>query len=409
MKIKVLFVTKGCDPVLYRYNIGWTNEQINRNIFEVDVVDCSNKDISDWIPKYDFIIYYRVLTPEHSCIDLARNLNKLVGYMNDDYLFEYPFGKSLYNLMDQSDFIITPTRLLQEMHQDYGLKKTHYLKRHGLPVKRLLPLKTPIQRKCPNEFRLGWFGGLTHAVFASYYENILTILAQTNIPIKFICFGKPKEFEERIQRLSNIQVENYPLVPFANETAYYTLIANLACNAVINYLPDTKALNGKTELKYLETGLYQYPLISSKVGIYGEVIRHGVNGMLVSNPKETVKAVQFLQQNFGKRAEMASAAHRDVVENYSIEKKTREFEATLFKLFIVNRAMHNISQYGRFIKSETQPTVYLQAFGCKHVIPTSQVFRSLNGVWTKVVILPDHEVKQIQDGYILDVKEEDFL
>lgn len=332
MTIRVLFVTKAITPMLYRVNIGWLAEAIDRSLLQVDSISCTEQDITSIVTEYDVIIYYRMLGLENTGIDRARNLGIYTGYLVDDYLLDFAYGPGIRMFMENVDFVLTPTHILAELYQAANVGKPFFLKHSGLPVARLLQLRTNQQSRWDGTFKVGWLGGASHELYCDLYEAMLKVLSGYGMPIEFICFGKPEEFLKRVQDLPNIRVKNLPFIPPDDETGYYSTIVNLELNVVVNILPCTRLSRGKAALKYAETGLYRIPLITANCGIYREVIREGENGLLAETPEEFAHQVHILQQNPGWQAWIGQNAFLDVVSNYDVQISAREFVSWLHRL-----------------------------------------------------------------------------
>lgn len=407
MKIKVLFVTQGCDAVLFRFNLGWVLEEMNTDLFDITTVDCSRLDIIPLLREQHMVIYYRVLHASSSGLEDAVRSGKLVGYMIDDYLLELPAGREVLAMMTKAHFVVVTTKILKNLYEKAGVKKPFFIKQHGLPIERLLALKNSGLPKYPDRFRLGWLGGVTHALFYQKYEELLRSLAEYNFPITFVCFDKPADFLERIARLPNVEVENHPFIPFHDEIGYYTVLGNLALNAVVNIVTPSKLAEGKSELKFMETGLYKYPLLTSPVGIYNELIQEGINGLKAQSTGEFVKKIVQLQKNLSVRVKIAENAYQEVLRDYNARNKAREFEQYLVKFLIAN-TRGGWGEWGQLVKGE-KPAVYLVAFGHRHMIANLGIFNRLGCQWDKVKVLPQGQVDAIPNGVILDITEEEFV
>lgn len=407
MKIKLLFVTQGCDAVLYRFNLGWVLEEMNSDLFEITTVDCSKMDIGPLLRDQHMVIYYRVLHIGNSCLEAALKSGKLVSYMIDDYLLDLPPGREVLSLMSKAHLVLVTTKLLKNLYQKAGVKKPFFVKQHGLPVERLLALRKIGRIDYPDRFRIGWLGGVTHAMFSQKYEDFLQALGRYDIPITFVCFDKPADFLERVAQIPNVQIENHPFIPFHDEIGYYTALSNLALNTVVNMVTPSKLAEGKSELKFMETGLYKYPLLTSPVGIYKELIQEGINGMKASSMDEFVKKVIYLQRNLPVRTKIAERAHQQVVRDYNVKQKAKEFADYLGK-FVIANLPGGWGQWGQLIKGE-KPAVFLVAFGHKHVIANPQVFNLLGCRWEQVKVLPESQIDAVPTGFNLDISEEEFV
>ncbi len=333
MKKRLLFVTGGCDIVLFRMNIGWITEAMEeRGVFQVDHIDCGHQDLSPLIPEYDVIVYYRLISQTNSAIDLANSLNKVTCYLIDDFLLEQEYGPNIVYLMNKVDYVVTSTPLLRQLYESSGINKSFYVKRDGIPVKKLLPYKSENQVNTGN-FRLAWLGGCAHktSIFFNSIIEVMTILSNRKRGVHLICFGKPADFANTISSLPFISIDNLAFIPFYDEARYYMTISNLAIDAVICRVPYDNLSLGKAEAKFMEAGLYAIPLVCSRYGIYKEVIEEGVTGLLADSGEEFADKIMLLMDNPTLKNNLGKNAHNKVVKEYDIEKRAREFEEFLLQ------------------------------------------------------------------------------
>lgn len=339
MKIRVAFVYYGntTNDILNKINFGWVGEELDKDIFQVDTIDCSKCNMDSMVRNYNFIIYYRVpQTTEKYGIMEAKRLGITVLYMIDDLMIGdtdpalHPFRPLFRSLMEHADYMIYSSPLLENLYIEAGLNKRSYIKIYGLPISRVKPIYR-INEK--TEFRIGWLGHIWHTRYEYLYEEVLERLSKEGVNLSFICFERTEKFIEKVSALPNIKLTNMPYIPFDNEKSYYQALADLNMDVVLNILPDDKLCRGKTQLKYLETALCRVPLISSDIGIWKSVINEGVNGMLAHTAEEFAEKVIFLKNHPKESVTMGENAFSDVVANYDVKKKADEFGRFLYNLY----------------------------------------------------------------------------
>jgi glycosyltransferase involved in cell wall biosynthesis len=88
----------------------------------------------------------------------------------------------------------------------------------------------------------------------------------------------------------------------------------------------------KSEIKFIEAGALGVPVIASRVGPYGDAIVDGVNGLLVSNDTEWVRALRFLIEDDTVRMNMGKAAQLTVKERYSSVARAADLHRLLVQL-----------------------------------------------------------------------------
>lgn len=81
----------------------------------------------------------------------------------------------------------------------------------------------------------------------------------------------------------------------------------------------------KSELKIIEAGMKKKVLIAQDFGIYKELIKDGVNGLLVKNDrKDWYKHMKRVVEDAGYREELANNLHNFVKDKYDIDNVTAE-------------------------------------------------------------------------------------
>ena len=87
--------------------------------------------------------------------------------------------------------------------------------------------------------------------------------------------------------------------------------------AILVYVTNSEGL-GSGALLAMSAGV---PVIASKVGGLGEVIRHGVNGLLVDNDEAAISgAIRSLMEHPEQARTMGAAARRTVIERFTVDR-----------------------------------------------------------------------------------------
>ena len=96
----------------------------------------------------------------------------------------------------------------------------------------------------------------------------------------------------------------------------------------------------KSELKIIETGMKKKVLIAQNFGIYKELLKDGVTGLLVSdNKKDWYKAIKKVILNKDLREELANNLHNFVKNKYDINNVTKQ-RVELYKELSKKKVKH---------------------------------------------------------------------
>ena len=82
-------------------------------------------------------------------------------------------------------------------------------------------------------------------------------------------------------------------------------------------LPDDPWVYGKSGLKAIQYMAFGLPTVATDIGTTSKIIKHMKNGLLVSNDKEWVQALEQLIKNPELRKKLGENARRTIVEKYS--------------------------------------------------------------------------------------------
>jgi glycosyltransferase involved in cell wall biosynthesis len=84
----------------------------------------------------------------------------------------------------------------------------------------------------------------------------------------------------------------------------------------VSWLPDDVWSRGKCGLKLLQYRAAGLPVVTNPVGVHGEIVRDGVDGILAADETSWVEAIRRLAADPELRAEMGRRARADVMNRY---------------------------------------------------------------------------------------------
>ena len=298
---------------LYRYRVLHQIEQLkagNLECFELYYQDLKVFFVLD----FRIIIFYRCPWSErvNQAINLAKSLNKKVLFDIDDLVFDtyytniLPYVKSLSNsqkldynkgvllmrkTLNLCDGAITTTEALAKELKKYVQE---VFVNHNVASEKMFQLsQNALETKNSNENKLkelviGYFSGsITNQadieiVIPAFikilreFKNVkLYFLGEINIPDEL------KEFSSKIIKSEFVVWENLPGV-----------IANFDIN--IAPIEENIFNSVKSENKWIEASLVKVPTVASNLGIFKEMINHGVTGLLCKTEEEWYKELKTL-------------------------------------------------------------------------------------------------------------------
>ncbi|GEM_PF-3236696 len=163
----------------------------------------------------------------------------------------------------------------------------------------------------------GWAAGETHARDAELFREIVGKLdAELRKRVKFFLIGNPKSFPGRDSSVV------YPTkrIPWRELPA---VLRHLDTNLVV--LKDTLLNRSKSELKLIEAGYFGVPSIASRLGVFGDLIKEGENGLLASSVSEWIEKIRELVEKKELRERLGSNIRKLVREHYDLRKRGREY------------------------------------------------------------------------------------
>lgn len=280
---------------------------------------------------FDVIIVERIMPFMTTILNsaLANNI-KLIYETDDDLLslkednssFEYVnrCRQEIINFIDNSSVVVVSTPELAKRFENKNVEVIrNYL------VSDCLAIKGSINNN--DRLKIGYFGTRTHSKDLNIIKEPIMKL-KDNYDFDFQIIGG---FDE------DIASECYDIVELPdNSNDFEVFMKWLSKNAKwdigIAPLEDSFFNKGKSELKYIEFTALGIPGVYSDVEVYNSVIKDGYNGFLAISDEDWFNKIELLIKDVTLRKEILSNATKDIIENYSIENRAKQWKDILMDL-----------------------------------------------------------------------------
>lgn len=328
-----ILVINGCAlPHPERYRVHHQIEQLRAGGMSADSIFYEQLDI-DSLKYYRGFIFFRCPITDNIklFIEKAKRSNKVCFFDIDDLVIDTKYTdqiqyvrsmnadeKALYDdgvnrmrsTLELCDYAITTTERLQKELGNYS--KEVFINRNVASDEMVsLSLRaTKVIGYDTSRIVIGYFSGsITHNEdFEMVMPSLVKLLEKyDNLYLKVVgILDMPetlKRFEDRIIKLSFMSWKDMP-----KEMASCDINIAPLVNSVFN--------EAKSENKWLEAALVKVVTAASDIGAFKKVIKHGKTGILVGD-RDWFEALDGLITNRKRRIEIASAAHRAVLENHT--------------------------------------------------------------------------------------------
>jgi len=319
-------------------------EQLVLQGLRSDLVSIWDIRLLNYVDKYDVIILNRVQdsTIMDSLLKKASHSGKIVIYDVDDLVFDpsllkrpNPFATEIARsngaLLMKCDYVLTSVDYLANLLNERGKKV--FVNRNCLNLEQIKVSEEACECRTPSDrVRLGYFSGTdTHDYdFLEATDALVKVMNKYETVDLYIAGDlrlSPK-FEPYAARIKRLPFVNWRKLPF-----------NIA-RVDINLAPlerDNVFSEGKSELKYFESGILGIPTIASPTGAFRFAIRHGENGLLASSTEEWTSCLELLINDREMRKRIGENARQHVKKCYNPRSRGTQFVTILNN---INKQVH---------------------------------------------------------------------
>jgi glycosyltransferase involved in cell wall biosynthesis len=365
-KIRVLVLPS--DPFgVGHYRSIWPSQNIQKNHsdnFHVDIRLNQPVTKSD-LGKFDIVHFHRRINKPKETLfwikEFQKSGSKVICDVDDYWM---PFhGHPARQLAINAGI---PTQILDGIkHSDYISTTTKFfadhIKKHNNNVV-IMPnaIDNELPMWCPNDnpsdrVRVGWIGGSSHELDLSILEGTFNKLlsdVEVKDKIQIVMCGydtrgtmtevhpvtkeertrpiTPKEsvwnkFEKIFNSNGKADSDQYVrrnTIPITQYGKHYNHVDICLAPLAQNTFNECKS-----ELKLIETGMKAKALVASDLYMYGDMIEHGVNGMLVNprkNHKDWYKHIKKLILDEDLRKNLSKNLHYSISMDYNLNSVTNK-------------------------------------------------------------------------------------
>ena len=160
---------------------------------------------------------------------------------------------------------------------------------------------------------VGWTGSHSTLKYLHAMEPVLQFIEKKYSSVEFnvISDAAPK-----------LNLKRLNFIPWSVETEISDLFQ---FDIGIMPLPDDEWAKGKCGFKALQYMALQIPTVASPIGVNTQIIRHGENGFLCSNPQEWENCISILVENKELRDSMGITGRKNVIDHYSVSSNSSNF------------------------------------------------------------------------------------
>ncbi|WP_430450420.1 glycosyltransferase family protein [Rhodophyticola sp.] len=303
------------------------------------------------------IVFHRVMADPMGlrAMRLARAMECRVVYDVDDLLFDGAASAHLARFTSEleSDLMVAGYRQAMEL-SDTVICSTTYLRdiaarfhphvvvmKNGLSDK-LIEVAQAKQRVRPvgsADVTLGYFSGSRHhdADFAVVQQALLKLMR--DFPQTRLLLAGKLQFDPAFRSFGD-RFEFREFVPYAQ---FLSMPGEVDINLVPLVHRDPFA-QARSELKYIEAGVFGVPTVASPTHTYAEAISHGQTGMICAD-EDWYETLLHLVADTDLRKTLGQAARRDVIENHGPAQRVGEWD----KLFREVLQTGDLAQKGQAV------------------------------------------------------------
>lgn len=302
---------------------------------EIEDFEITYKSIFEFLPNEEFSKYQLVhfhknfVTPEVLAKLKALGIKTMVDF--DDYWhlpsnhlsFEHYKENSqpqrFLEIIKQSDYISTTTVLLAK-----ELEK-HNPNVHVLPncLSRDFSKAYPIEIKS-DKLRFGYMGGSCHLPDIELLRGLNNKLCNSGLEYSLNLFGYKSEgayfdyakvITDNGRFTQNLTL--YPSLPVPDYLYFYNMVDVSLVPLIRN-----KFNSLKSELKLVEAGIFEHPVIASNVLPYEPHLRHKENCFIANSKSDWIKGIRYFVKNPNAVSDCGKQLYQDMQNHFNYEKIT---------------------------------------------------------------------------------------
>jgi glycosyltransferase involved in cell wall biosynthesis len=302
------------------------------------------------LPKANKVmVFHRAILDAHtkSYLTYAKAKGLIIVYDSDDLIFALSGNEHLLSFSKQNQGDLHNPDLSKNYrevmkHCDVVLVSTNYLKKEAENfhsdvrlMKNGLAEWFSDKADLVNEERekddgqkitIAYLSGSKHHdLDFLIVEDVLLAILEDFPQAQVLIVGK-LNFSDQFFEYGN-RFQHRPLVLYKN---YWKIFRYIDIN-IAPLRTDDPFVQARSEVKYMEAGIFGIPTVASPTETYAEAICDGQNGLLV-NDLEWYDALKILLTDKEKRTELGEAARADVRRNYCHEFRSSEWDDLAFDI-----------------------------------------------------------------------------
>ncbi len=349
------FIASGC-PIATTtlYRCVHLQEQLKRLGYEAEVAEWFDDGAVDanLALRYDVLFLYRLqMSPAlGDLIARAREMGKPVIFDTDDLIFEpdlIEWHRGIRHLtVEERELHLEGVRRYRETLLACGaatvatpvlaqlvraLGRPVYVHRNALGNEMLALAEALLRKRTirqPNERLVIGYGSGTPTHDVDFEE---VTIALVNILDRFpkieLWIGGPLTVPPQLARFGQ-RLRSFPLTHWRD---WFELLNQMDI-ALAPLEQGNIFCRAKSEIKFVEAGALGLPVVASDIDPFQDSITNGENGLLAANPAAWIRALTLLIEEPDQRRRIGEAAHRAVLNRYSLQARSAELMAILPRL-----------------------------------------------------------------------------
>ncbi len=334
----ILFITPGVgDSALYRAHN--QAEELRTHGFKVSITMQDNPFLVGLSKKFKIFVFNRTLQTASTdkLISEIKKQNGEIIFDTDDLVFDVKYIQQTDHYARMSHFekkqyakgvgeeilkdpyvkvCTTSTKFIAAILKEYGKKVfviTNKLSSQWVAIADKLLENFSKEKEGKKKIRIGYFSGTIghNKDFATISDALIKILKK--YPQVEIFLAGPLELEKKMAEFSERIVRSM----YAPRKKHFENV--FSCDIILAPLEIDFFSEGKSELKFFESGLLKVPIVAVRNSTYENVIIDGENGFLAESDDEWVEKLSKLIEDSKFRKEMGERAREKALRDYTTQ------------------------------------------------------------------------------------------